>query len=95
MSEVSDLLAKASNAARAETDAMFVSSEAVFLRKVARLLCLMAGHDPDIVVMGSERQPLAVGAKGVAALQLPIHPQWLLYVTDARNAIEVLENAKA
>lgn len=95
-SDIPSLLLDLCSAARAEADkACDASEDAQELRRIARALCSKAGHDPDIVVMGWERQPLAVGAKGVAAVQLPIHPQWILYVQDARNAIEVLGNAKA
>lgn len=95
--ELSRLLVQASELAREEADARFtVSPEAIELRRVARVLCEKRGHDPDIVVMGWEDVPLAVGAKRtVALLQLPIHPQWMLFVREARDAIEVLGNAQA
>lgn len=89
--EISKLLVEASNLARAQADENYTGTpEGIEVRRVARALCAKAGHDPDIVVMGWEYVPLAVGAKRVAALQMPIHPQWTLFIREARDAIEVL-----
>lgn len=92
MMAAQDILVQVSELARAEADEKFkVSPEAIEVRRVARTLCEKRGHDPDIVVMGWENVSLAVGAKRtVALLQLPIHPQWMLFVPEARDAIEVL-----
>jgi hypothetical protein len=89
--EIAKLLAEVSALARTQADAHYMATpEATELRRVARALCTKAGHDPDIVVMGWENQPLAVGAKRVAAVQMPINPQWVLFTREAQAAIEVM-----
>lgn len=58
---------------------------------IARRLCEEGGFDPDRVSMGNERCPAMIDAKGCIALYYPIRPNWVLYISDAIKAIDIVE----
>jgi hypothetical protein len=53
------------------------------IEKVARTLCLHAGHDPEAMATDASSVTFNVDRKD------PPHPRWHYYVSDARKFVAV------
>lgn len=80
---------------RKESLEFFVASdEQKKVYEIARKLCEMDGNDPDRISMGNPRCPAMLDAKQTIAIAYPIRPNWMLYISDARQSIDVVEGYK-
>lgn len=55
--------------------------------RFARILCRVAGFDPDMVVMGVPDQEPIKGPRGTIGIYAPMSPAWALYWDDAVAAM--------
>lgn len=60
-------------------------------KDLAKRLCKSAGYDPEIAVMGGPHKPPMIGAKGTVVVDgVDFRPQWSLFVTEAREALDFM-----
>jgi len=81
-------------AIRDEYESAIITPEQKKLRLLARKLCEWDGQDPDRVSMGYPGAAVMLDAKKTAAIINPCQPNWVLYLSDAQKAIELIDGYK-
>lgn len=81
--------------ARDEYEAMFDGTPRNRLIKaMAKCMCRAEGHDPGAIVSGIANCGPVVGPKNTAGIFAPIAPSWFAYWTQARTALETVEEVR-